>query len=485
MFRKLVPQSNNKINANSWLAKNFDKLKVFRTLSLLFNAVNAGELREQPRILGNFPGYTLKSQPFELSSLGFDFIKDILVRNAVNYFNNRLTDINSTEFIYLENKLDQKKYPAGIIFKTNIHEYEYYFSWLDLHKDLGENVLKKITDILSNYFKVMILLVDIQRIKIKDLTERDYWRLPPEEASSLKRTIIENYGYDGTFELLEIKFPKYFSANDSHSHDFQELLLLNHNIFSEEMILEIGCGATAINLLHALKLGAKGVIGTEISRLNVVMAQANVQYAQDTGQLAELSTDQVKISLTDTIDENLPAKVILFNAPGVASAQSNKDSFHTYNIPADIYSGLFTKIKKIVKRHNAQGLMRINLHYDCGLVPDLSDSLNVPKYILEYKYGKDLEQIPGYLKKILKIQPNKNKFHFRQGFIGRMYKVANGFNSATEKEELYEYIDFLENIANYENVYNRAKYYIGLNGLIAEQFFWQYRYKDLFLLKKK
>jgi hypothetical protein len=160
-----------------------------------------------------------------------------------------------------------------------------------------------------------------------------------------------------------------FIHSDKDSIDFQTFLVENARLFLGKRVAEVGSG-TGVNLVHALQLGASAVTATEPSVFYALMALWNLQYAEDTEQIAKGSVVRSNLILGPGVPD-YPAEVYLGNLPKILEIGDLQSRRFTRDSMADPllalslaftepdFMGLYKPLEERVIRDGAKLLLRI------------------------------------------------------------------------------------------------------------------------------
>lgn len=193
--------------------------------------------------------------------------------------------------------------------------------------------------------------------------------------------------FDGTFEMLTLArlvtisegvhyykiWDGIFTPLDPDSVDFQEFLCEKAALFKGKTVSEIGAG-TGINVLFALRFGAKSVIATEPNRLYYELAKWNIQFAKDTKQVSDnisveiIHNSGLSSGLADVIIANFGS---IRNPKQVAklTVKFGKRLIDSYHLSEEDFMVLFEKLKKrLMENKQTVAICRILPIFEDGYV---------------------------------------------------------------------------------------------------------------------
>lgn len=198
---------------------------------------------------------------------------------------------------------------------------------------------------------------------------------------------------DKAFELFSIDHRNIFNPTDSASTDYQRAIIEQRGIFQWKDVFETGTGS-GVNLLYALKFGAKSAKGSDIYWPHVILSRLNLQYAQETKQVRQVPEGSAHVDFVDHSrgpGELGLADVYLFNTPVITTAEEVSARIGTYkeafaradSMSKEEFLALFNQLKKKLKENNAAAVWRI--------LPSLSSNLaEIPE---EQKKARSLNQM--------------------------------------------------------------------------------------------
>ncbi len=203
-------------------------------------------------------------------------------------------------------------------------------------------------------------------------------------TASLKKQ-FDNF--DGTFEMLTLArlvtvsegfynytiWDRMFTPLDPDSVDFQEFLCEKAALLKGKTVSEIGAG-TGINVLFALRFGAKSVIATEPNRLYYELAKWNIQFAKDTKQVSDnISVEIIHNSgLSPGLADVIIAKFgSIRNLKQVAklTVKFGKRLIDSYHLSEEDFMVLFEELKKrLMENKQTVAICRILPIFEDGYV---------------------------------------------------------------------------------------------------------------------
>jgi len=353
--------------------------KTLPTLSGMLDSLGKFKGAIAVRPLSEYRGSGLQPGhiPFTLSESGMRFFKELLCLKSVSPKAQVLTYKGTTSY----GKGLLRKFnvlPVGIIFEAEaVPRYpgqqvkQLYF--LDLTRFLfGEEEKNLPIPHLLARAQEELFRKGLDLAPQLTLTaEGTRWQNFP-VAERLKK----EFGFSGELELLSLRQEKpedsqssdedelIFSHRDQYSTDFQVVMCKHPDIYKGKDVILTGCGTMADGL-YALRLGAKTLRATDISLPYVLMANWNLQYAQDTGQISQVLPGQVEISLKEGILKGGADTVYLFNAPSIRDRREIADevlgapgsTFRTSNfIPEEDFIKLF---EQLIERLSLPGVVAL------------------------------------------------------------------------------------------------------------------------------
>ncbi|NQT29739.1 MAG: hypothetical protein HQ596_04135 [Candidatus Saganbacteria bacterium] len=209
-----------------------------------------------------------------------------------------------------------KRLPVGIIFQDPVTKQPYFF-----------NLTKFLTgeERLSQYaYHIAVETAPVLFPNISDnLTYLVEKSLATETNVGFLHVPSDVHDLFG-FTMLTLDEPKrqktVFSSTSLVSIDFQMSLYQIRERIRNACVVEIGPG-TGVNLLHALRFGARSVWVQDLSEVYCLLSEWNLQYAEDTGQIPAGSSVRAKVVCGNGLAGAPDAQIYLFNAPGISLAE--------------------------------------------------------------------------------------------------------------------------------------------------------------------
>lgn len=341
---------------------------VVDSLGGLHNPQTSANFIQSPEL----PGTTIGYAPFDLAPEGTAFF-------------NGLVGTESTDprayFITLEGEpiTHQVLQKSGGVLPTGILFYDRAAQKSHIFDITGAQVPEKYARILRGDVLTAAgvisekIFTDVDDLRIGHIplsVELNGGRYP-----DLTRKLNARYGFDGTFAMFGIGSRDIYAPRESHSDDFQENLCHASQRFEGADVREIGTG-TGINLLYALKFGARSIEATDISAVYTLLSRWNVRYVQDTGQV---STDsEVKILQADGFGAMTPGNLYVFNTPAIYGSEGLRTVPRDVSrlrktatvIPEEDFLRLFKELKDRLTAPETAAIWRVHIHPSCRLVSD-------------------------------------------------------------------------------------------------------------------
>jgi len=353
---------------------------ILNSLGVFPQGLNKLTRSDFPKVLGgDYAGHI----PFTLAKEGLAFFRSILeIENPerdAHLFVCRFGRGYDTEDEKRANVQGMQVLPIGILVKDadspRVFLYDLSPFLLGNYKSdiIKSNINSALYDSLDRIYRER---VDLIYIKVET------GKTSPMSCPVQER-LQERFGFDGSLEMLHLKrlrkenalatlppgWDRYEDLGFSHlapeSRDFQDYYGAHAGLADGKRVAEIGAG-TGVNLLYSLKYGAPTVTATEPEIAYALQALWNLQYAEDTLQIAAGLTARAELILGPGLPPGA-ADLYLFHAPCIQSsarlAQGRYDldglSMRGCFIDEGIFVGIFRELSQRIRADNASALMRV------------------------------------------------------------------------------------------------------------------------------
>lgn len=378
----------------SWIQHCFGRLELESTFQAILHSLvrrekGAGIVYHASPLIP-VPFYErLGSIDVTLTNEGKQFFAELLSQNE-----NRI--LEEAHLLTYENSLPvhQKRYPGlnvlplGLLIRLNDQNRFYFLSFAEMLLNKKESLNARLELYQDGERHFSRLLQQLPWLYVKLMfpgwthTKGDIGvvhRATPPQTSVMahdKRYWWELLSVETLRKGYGEKLPEPFHPDEDCSVDFQESLITQKELFSGKRVLEIGVGS-GVNILHALRFGARSVMGTERSWVSYFLANWNLVFSAETGQIDPENLDKkVILKKADGFGGFGPADLYLFNTPGVHSADTlpiltrpklNISQGSIY-ISVEDFLRLFEELANRLKWPGTRAIWRFMLSYDTGLV---------------------------------------------------------------------------------------------------------------------
>lgn len=376
----LAPASLAALNA-SWIERAFGKLPFPKTFSLILSSLGKPTGMMERNALENSVLYgSVDAEHFLLSKEGKLFFAELMGVNV--------KDVETIAYLlhFKSSKEDfQKRFPGiktlpyGLMVQFPKQSLVYFLNFTPLHVSPNNRFDTKI-----DMFSEQGIYPDLIHVLYKKVLTVLF---PPEERQNIVSSILSPLKaespsailVDHPLEILNLKHyyrsrqslaaQQLFSSEWAASLDFQESVVWLAGKFKNKRVFELGVG-TGINLIYALKFGAKEVIGTDLFYSYLLVTKWNIEYARETGQIS--ASGRAVLTRRKYFPKS---DIYLFNAPAVRKVKEPilKNVFAAATkIDVKIFLELFEKLKSRLRENGAFAVWRFLITPDAQIV-DLSE----------------------------------------------------------------------------------------------------------------
>ncbi len=293
--------------------------------------------------------------------------------------------------------LGVKQIPYGFMIHSSVTSRVFFLSLLDIVLNVDEKFNLQF-DLISNqelamklffslYKQVWQVLFPYQQIKHRSAA-RIYEVSPSIESVLYDEEPLRLLNIKQIYRSPSLDFGQHpFGPDWEVSLDFQESAFMVSNQFWGRDVVEIGFGS-GVNLIYALRYGAKRVFGSDLFATYLFLARWNIEYAQETNQIMLVKEGQVVLTREPGFANFPLADIYLFNTPVIKIPE--RHSFRRFldvatQMHPDIFVPLFKELIYRLSLTDSFAIWRISIMESAGLV-ELTDDEKVEE--VDFQTGR-------------------------------------------------------------------------------------------------